>query len=100
MVETQRIVEWLQRLVRIPSVGPRNPGPRSGAINEGQIAAQASAWFEALGGGVEREDVYPGRPNTYGVWHGQTDDRCPRPAMMMRFDAYSDFDRRIKLFPY
>ena len=73
MVETQRIVEWLQRLVRIPSVGARNAGPRSGAINEGQIAAQASAWFEALGGGVEREDVYPGRPNTYGVWRGQTD---------------------------
>jgi len=73
MVETQRVVEWLQRLVRIPSVGPRNAGPRSGAINEGQIAAQASAWFEVLGAGVEREDVYAGRPNTYGVWRGQTD---------------------------
>jgi acetylornithine deacetylase/succinyl-diaminopimelate desuccinylase-like protein len=30
-------------------------------------------WFEALGGEVEREDVYPGRPNTYGVWRGQTE---------------------------
>jgi acetylornithine deacetylase/succinyl-diaminopimelate desuccinylase-like protein len=26
-----------------------------------------------LGAGVEREDVYAGRPNTYGVWRGQTD---------------------------
>jgi hypothetical protein len=32
-----------------------------------------STWFEALGGEVEREDVYPGRPNTDGIWRGQTD---------------------------
>jgi acetylornithine deacetylase/succinyl-diaminopimelate desuccinylase-like protein len=73
MVETQRIVEWLQRLVHIPSVGPRNAGPRSGAIDEGRIAAQVAIWFETLGGEVEREDVYPGRPNTYGIWRGQSD---------------------------
>ena len=72
MVETQRIVEWLQRLIRIPSVGPSNAGPRSGAVDEGRIAAQVADWFEALGGDVEREDVHPGRPNTYGVWRGQT----------------------------
>ena len=64
MVERQRIVEWLQRPVRIPSVGPRNAGPRSGAIDEGRIAAQAATWLEALGGKVVSEDVYPGRPNT------------------------------------
>jgi acetylornithine deacetylase/succinyl-diaminopimelate desuccinylase-like protein len=62
-----------QRLVRIPSVGPGNAGPRSGAIDEGRIAAQAATWLEALGGKVESEDVFPGRPNTYGVWRGQTD---------------------------
>ena len=42
MVETQRIVEWLQRLVRIPSVGPRNAGPRSGAIDEGRNRSAGS----------------------------------------------------------
>ena len=73
MVETQRIVEWVQRLVRIPSVGPRNAGPRSGAIDERRIAAHVATWFEALSGEVEREDVYPGRPNIYGIWRGQTD---------------------------
>lgn len=73
MVETSRVVEWLQRLVRIPSVGPGNAGLRSGAIDESRIAAQVATWFEALRGAVEREDVYPGRPNTYGVWRGQTD---------------------------
>ena len=73
MVETRRIVEWVQRLVQIPSVGPGNAGPRSGAVDEGRIAAQVAAWFEALGGLVEREDVYPGRPNTYGLWRGRTD---------------------------
>ena len=73
MVETRRIVEWVQRLVQIPSVGPGNAGPRSGAVDEDRIAAQVAAWFEALGGIVEREDVYPGRPNTYGLWRGRTD---------------------------
>ena len=64
MIEKQRVVKWLQRLVHMPSVGPRNVGLRSGAIDEGRIAAQVATWFEALGGEVEREDVYPGRPNT------------------------------------
>ena len=68
MIETQRIVEWLQRLVHIPSVVRRNAKVRSGAIDEGRIAAQVAIWFDALGGEVEREDVYPGRPNTYGIW--------------------------------
>ena len=31
MVETRHIVEWLQRLVHIPSVGPRSAKLRSGA---------------------------------------------------------------------
>ncbi len=73
MVETQRVVEWVQRLVRIPSVGPANAGPRSGIVDEGRIAAQTAAWFEAHGGEVEQEDVHPGRRNTYGLWRGQND---------------------------
>ena len=73
MVETSRIVEWLQGLVHIPSVGPKNAGLRSGAVDESRIAAQLATWFKALGGEVEREDVYPGRPNTYGIWRGQID---------------------------
>ncbi len=73
MVETQRVIEWLQRLVQIPSVGPVNVGPRSGKINEGWIAAQVAEWFEALGGEVEQDDVFPGRPNTYGIWRGSSD---------------------------
>ena len=72
MVETGRIVDWLQRLVRIPSVGPANAGPRSGPCDESQLAAQVADWFRALGGAVEQEDVFPGRPNTYGLWRGQT----------------------------
>jgi hypothetical protein len=49
IVETQRIVEWLQRLVHVPR-GRRNPGLRSGAIDEGRIVAQVATWSEALGG--------------------------------------------------
>jgi acetylornithine deacetylase/succinyl-diaminopimelate desuccinylase-like protein len=60
-------------LVRIPSVGPRNARPPFGAIDEGRIAAQEATWFEAFGGEVEREDVYPRRPNTCGIWRGLAD---------------------------
>ncbi len=73
MVETQRVIEWLQQLVQIPSVGPDNVGPRSGQIDEGRIAAQVAAWFAALGAEVEQEEVYAGRPNTYGLWRGSSD---------------------------
>jgi acetylornithine deacetylase/succinyl-diaminopimelate desuccinylase-like protein len=72
MIGTERIVEWLQRLVQIPSVGPANAGPRSGPCDESRIAAQVTEWFRAFGGEVEQEDVFPGRPNTYGIWRGQT----------------------------
>jgi acetylornithine deacetylase/succinyl-diaminopimelate desuccinylase-like protein len=70
MVETQRIVEWLTRLVQIPSVGPVNAGVRSGACSEARLAEQVAAWFTAFGAQVETEEVYAGRPNVYGVWRG------------------------------
>lgn len=68
MVATDRIIHWLQQLVRIPSVGPVNAGPRSGPSSEARISAQIAEWFRALGGEVQIEDVYPGRPNVYGIW--------------------------------
>ncbi len=72
MVETERIIDWLRRLVQIPSVGPANAGARSGASDESRIAAQVAEWFRAFGGDVEQEDVHPGRPNIYAIWRGQT----------------------------
>ncbi|MBK8025849.1 MAG: M20/M25/M40 family metallo-hydrolase [Chloroflexi bacterium] len=73
MVETQRIVEWLTQLVQIPSVGPANAGARSGPCSEARLAEQVAAWFRAFGGHVEQEEVFPGRPNVYGVWRGAGD---------------------------
>ncbi len=70
MIETQRIIDWLTRLVQIPSVGPVNAGVRSGASSEARLAQQVAAWFRSLGAAVEAEDVYPGRPNVYGIWSG------------------------------
>lgn len=72
-VEMDRLVSWLRELVQIPSVGPRNAGPRSGAGGEAEIASRLVDWFEALGGEVHREDVFPGRPNVYGLWRGRSD---------------------------
>ena len=73
MIATHRIVEWLTRLVQIPSVGPANAGPRSGTCSEARYAEQVAGWFTQLGAAVEAEDVYPGRPNIYGVWSGTSD---------------------------
>jgi hypothetical protein len=68
MVETQRIVEWLQRPVRIPSVGPGNAGPRSGAITKVESQRRQRPGLRRL---AVKSRVRG--PNTYGVRRGQTD---------------------------
>jgi acetylornithine deacetylase/succinyl-diaminopimelate desuccinylase-like protein len=75
MVETQRIVDWLQRLVRIPSVGPRNAGCAPGRLTK---VESPRSWRPGLMRSAVKSsvaDVYPGGPNTYGVWCGQS-GRC------------------------
>lgn len=72
-VETQKITEWLSRLVQIPAVGPANAGPRAGVAGEARLANQLSTWFQDFGATVEQEDVFPGRPNVYALWRGSTD---------------------------
>lgn len=73
MVETGRIIEWIKKLVKIPSVGPANAGSRSGRTNEALIAAQLATWFEQLGFKVYLEDVFPSRPNVYAIQRGTSD---------------------------
>jgi len=71
VVSTERMAEWLQRLVRIPSVAPEQAGPRAGAPGEGRLAEAVAGWFGELGGEVYLDEVLPGRPNVYGIWRGQ-----------------------------
>lgn len=68
-----QVAAWLQKLVRIPSVSPEQAGPRAGETGEGRIADAVARWFEAFGGEVYREEVLPGRPNIYGLWHSEAD---------------------------
>jgi acetylornithine deacetylase/succinyl-diaminopimelate desuccinylase-like protein len=68
MFDTQRIVEWLSKLVQISSVGPENVGPRAGQAGEARIAAALAEWFKQVGGEVVTDVVSPGRPNVYGIW--------------------------------
>jgi acetylornithine deacetylase/succinyl-diaminopimelate desuccinylase-like protein len=68
-----QIAIWLSRLVQIPSVTPDQAGPRAGEPGEGRIAAAVAGWFQELGGEVHTEEVYPGRPNVYGLWLGESD---------------------------
>ena len=68
MIDTARIIEWLQKLVRIPSVAPAHAGSRPECSGEARIAAQLAEWFASLGAEVHQEEVFPDRPNLYGLW--------------------------------
>lgn len=67
MIDGTRLAEWLGRLVQIPSVTPDQGGE-----GEGKLASQVADWFAQLGGEVHRHEVWPGRPNIYGIWRGRT----------------------------
>jgi acetylornithine deacetylase/succinyl-diaminopimelate desuccinylase-like protein len=73
IVGNEQLASWLSRLVRIPSVTPAQAGPRAGAPGEAQVANAVAGWFRDCGGEVHTEEVLPGRPNVYGIWHGRTD---------------------------
>ncbi len=74
-ISVARVVEWLTRLVQIPSVGPENAGPRSGPSSEAALAAALGEWFTQFGAQVEYEEVFPGRPNLYAMWPNPDSDR-------------------------
>lgn len=70
MVEEQVLGEWVSRLVRIPSVNPKQAGPRAGTPGEARIGEAIAGWFQELGGEVHLDEVLPGRINVYGIWRG------------------------------
>jgi acetylornithine deacetylase len=73
MVLTERVAQILSELVRIPSVTPTQAGPRAGEPGEARMATHVEERFKSLGAEVDREDVFPGRPNIYGIWRGTSD---------------------------
>jgi len=72
MVASEKLAQWLSRLVRIPSVTPSQAGPRAGVAGEARLAAKVAGWCEDFGASVEVEDVSSGRPSVYAIW--QVDD--------------------------
>jgi len=72
MITGMKTAEWLRRLVQIPSVTTAQGGPRAGIANELRIAQAVAGWFREFGGEVQQEEVFPNRPNVYGIWHGRT----------------------------
>ncbi|MCL5998839.1 MAG: M20/M25/M40 family metallo-hydrolase [Chloroflexi bacterium] len=73
MITGEQLAQWLSRLVQIPSVSPHQAGPRAGVTGEARIANAVAGWFAEYGGHVYRDEVMPGRPNIYAVWHGRSD---------------------------
>jgi len=59
--------------VQIPSVAPDQAGPRSGTPGETRLAGEMARWFREFGGEVYTQEVFPDRPNVYGLWRGRTD---------------------------
>jgi acetylornithine deacetylase/succinyl-diaminopimelate desuccinylase-like protein len=72
-VTGKRLAEWLCRIVQIPSVTPEQAGPRAGVPGEARLGTHVAQWFRDFGGEVACEEVLPGRPNVYGIWHGRTE---------------------------
>lgn len=70
-----RIAYWLSRLVQIPSVNPEAGDGQTPTdqLGEGRMAAFLAEKFQEFGGRVEVEEVFPGRPNVYGFWEGESD---------------------------
>ncbi len=63
---------WVAELVRIPSVTPMQDGPKARGAGEVRIGAFVAERFEALGGEVHVDEVFPGRPNVFGIWRGKS----------------------------
>jgi len=70
---SQKLANWVSRLVQIPSVTPSQAGRRKDLSEEGVIARQVVEWFRNFGGEVYLEEVAENRPNVYGIWRGKTD---------------------------
>lgn len=72
-LSSDRLAEWLTRLVQIPSVSPDQAGPRAGVPGEARLAEALAGWFQAFGAEVHRHEVLPNRPNIYAIWPGRSD---------------------------
>lgn len=62
-IDDRFIIELARDMIKIPSVNP--PG------GEGEVAAFLSSKMEEIGLKVRGEEVFPGRPNIYGVIGGK-----------------------------
>ena len=72
-IDSGKLAEWLSWLVQIPSVNPAHAGPRAGVVGEKAVITAVSQKLREFGGEVAIEEVYPDRPNLYGIWHGTSD---------------------------
>ncbi|MGI8911835.1 MAG: M20 family metallopeptidase, partial [Rubrobacteraceae bacterium] len=74
------LIRFLRDLIRIPSV--YRPGDSEG--NESRAARYVAEYLENAGFEVSTEEVSPGRPNVWAVWHGD------RSGKTLLFEAHTD----------
>lgn len=81
MADLQRITTLLSELVARESVNPTLPGGERGEI---AVAEFVSAFCRELGLDVQRQEVFPGRPNIIARL------RAPRSEGTLLFEAHTD----------
>lgn len=79
-IDRDELAGFCQELVRIPSV--YRPGWPEG--NEERVARFLADHLECEGFEVHTEEVAPGRPNVWAVWHGD------RSGKTLLFEAHTD----------
>ncbi len=79
-IDHEELIHFLRDIIRIPSVyRPTDPEG-----NESRAAGHVAEYLEHSGFDVFTEEVAPGRPNVWAVWHGD----CPGKTLL--FEAHTD----------
>ena len=71
-VSQEQTLAYLRQLVAIDSI---NPDLVEGGVGEGAISAKLAGICQALGLGVDLQEVAPGRPNLIARWPGRGDGK-------------------------
>ena len=79
-IDREELIHFLRDLIRIPSVyRPTDPDG-----NEARAARYVAEYLEHAGFEVSTDEVSPGRPNVWAVWHGD------HPGKTLLFEAHTD----------
>jgi acetylornithine deacetylase len=81
MGSKQDIIKLLSELIALPSVNPGHDVQRTRSpYGEGRVADYVESYFRPFGVGVQRQEIFPGRPNVIVRIPGE--DRFAKPIVL------------------